>query len=107
MTAKNFNGDVHAWCERHDQHDPAAWLALVLDGTYSAEEMRAAILANRPPKEILELPEYGGEISLSSDTVVGAKNFGRFVQAGGTIYKRGFHLEVRERPDTDAQKETP
>jgi hypothetical protein len=55
----------------------------------------------------LELPEYGGEVSLSSDTVVDAKNFGRFVQAGGTIYKRGFHLEVSERPDTDAQKETP
>jgi hypothetical protein len=46
-----FKGDVHAWTEHHDNYDPAAWLYFVLDGTYSVSEMRAAILADRAPRE--------------------------------------------------------
>lgn len=97
---KPFDGDVHAWCERHDQYDSAAWLYLVLDGTYSVTEMRAAILADRDPiPTLFVLPEDGSEVSLSSDVVIDAGNFQRFLQAGGTIYKRGFHLEVRKSPE--------
>lgn len=100
MTKKPFDGDVHAWCERHDSYDPATWLCLVLDGTYSVEEMRAAIRADRAPiPTLFVLPEDGSEVSLSSDVVIDAGNFQRFLTAGGTIYKRGFHLEVRESPE--------
>jgi hypothetical protein len=49
--SRTFDGDVYAWTERHDNYDPAAWLYFVLDGTYSVPEMRAAILADRAPKE--------------------------------------------------------
>ncbi len=48
---RRFQGDVHAWCEKHDSRAPEDWLYLVLDGTYSIEEMRAAILENRTPRE--------------------------------------------------------
>lgn len=38
---------VSAWCEVHDNHPVEGWLCLLLDGTCSVEEMRAAILADR------------------------------------------------------------
>ena len=45
--------------------------------------------------EIYKLPETG-EVSLSSDVVVDADDLQRFIDAGGTIYKRGYHIEVRK-----------
>jgi hypothetical protein len=74
MKPNPFNGDVHAWCESHDQYAAEDWLYLVLDGTYTVDEMRAAVLADRAPEkasvlddddkrltdEILGLPEYRG-----------------------------------------------
>lgn len=69
-----FNGDVHAWAETHDQYAAEDWLHLVLDGTYTVAEMRAAILADRDPtpaadldaatknlaEQVRGLPEYRG-----------------------------------------------
>lgn len=66
--------EVYEWCERHDGHPTEGWLALLLDGTYSVEEMRAAVLADRAPEEakdldadtkrlinaVLQLPDYRG-----------------------------------------------
>lgn len=65
---------VSDWCEHHDNHPTEGWLALVLDGTYSVAEMRAAILADRAPvpqeeiktankrliAEVRDLPDYRG-----------------------------------------------
>lgn len=45
--------------------------------------------------EIYKLPE-AGEVSLSRDVIVDYNDLQRFIGAGGTIYKRGFRLEVRD-----------
>jgi len=49
--AVTFDGDVFAWCEEHDNHAAEAWLGLLLDGSISLDEMRAAVLENRAPRE--------------------------------------------------------
>ncbi len=41
---------VDAWCEVHDNEAIQGWLTSVLDGTYSVEEMRAAVLEDRQPR---------------------------------------------------------
>lgn len=65
---------VSAWCDHHDNHAIQGWLTLLLDGTYSVDEMCAAVLADRSPetakdldaatdrleKEVLRLPDYRG-----------------------------------------------
>jgi len=43
---------VCAWCEDHDSDPAEGWLAYLLDGTYSLDEMRAAVLEDRRPKEV-------------------------------------------------------
>src|SRR5574342_571749 len=62
------------WCEQHDSHPTEGWLLALLDGSYSVDEMRAAVLAGRAPEsattidastkalvaEVLRLPEYRG-----------------------------------------------
>lgn len=62
------------WCEAHDNHAAEGWLCLLLDGTYSVDELRAAILAERSPElltaldaaskslddQVLDLPAYRG-----------------------------------------------
>lgn len=65
---------VYEWCERHDSHPAEGWLLALLDGSYSVDEMRDAILAGRAPEleasigastktlvdQILQLPDYRG-----------------------------------------------
>lgn len=65
---------VLTWCETNDNHAAEGWLCLLLDGTYSADELRAAILADRAPErastldvalksladQVRGLPEYRG-----------------------------------------------
>ncbi|HSX23017.1 MAG TPA: hypothetical protein VLE97_09610 [Gaiellaceae bacterium] len=65
---------VYEWCEQHDSHPTEGWLLALLDGTYSVDELRAAILADRSPEEattlaattkslanaVLDLPDYRG-----------------------------------------------
>ena len=41
---------VLAWCEEHDQHPAEGWLLLLLHGTLSVVELRAAILEKRSPR---------------------------------------------------------
>jgi hypothetical protein len=62
------------WCEENDNHPTEGWLLLLLDGTYSVDELCAAILANRAPEskrtldagtdslidQVHSLPEYRG-----------------------------------------------
>lgn len=62
------------WCEQFDNYAAEDWLAQLLDGTYSLDEMRAAVLQDRQPRlqrelddaqrtletAILELPPYRG-----------------------------------------------
>jgi hypothetical protein len=62
------------WCEQHDGHPTEGWLLSLLDGSYSVDEMRAAILADRAPEletslkaaakslvdAVLDLPDYRG-----------------------------------------------
>ena len=57
-----FEGDIHAWAERHDQHAPEDWLHYVLDGTYSVPEMRAAILADRAPRKSGKKSAFRGDV---------------------------------------------
>jgi hypothetical protein len=40
---------VLAWCEANDNHPTEGWLLLLLDGTHTVDELRAAILADRTP----------------------------------------------------------
>lgn len=40
---------VEAWCEKHDNESTEGWLTLLLDGTCSVDEMRAAVLEGRQP----------------------------------------------------------
>lgn len=65
---------VLAWCEAHDQEPAEGWLCLLLDGSLSVDELRAAILEGRDPRtvqtdrlqtdrlvaEMAALPEYRG-----------------------------------------------
>jgi hypothetical protein len=41
---------VSAWCEQHDQHPVEGWLCMLLDGTVTVAELRAAILEDRTPR---------------------------------------------------------
>jgi hypothetical protein len=40
---------VFAWCEAHDSDPAEGWLVDVLNGTYTLDEMRAAVLEGRRP----------------------------------------------------------
>jgi hypothetical protein len=40
---------VMAWCKQHDEHSAEKWLALVINGEVSVEEMRCALQRNEPP----------------------------------------------------------
>lgn len=65
---------VHAWCDQYDNHPTEGWLLALLDGSYTVDELRAAILADRAPElaatlksttkslteAVLALPDYRG-----------------------------------------------
>lgn len=65
---------VYEWCEQHDNHATEGWLLALLDGSYTVDELRAAILADRAPElaatlktttksladAVLDLPDYRG-----------------------------------------------
>jgi hypothetical protein len=40
---------VMAWCKQHNQHSAEKWLALVVNGEVSVEEMRRALQRNETP----------------------------------------------------------
>jgi len=54
-TAVPTYDQVDAWCEVHDNESIQGWLTSVLDGTFSVEEFRAAVLEDRRPRQSSEV----------------------------------------------------
>lgn len=63
----------------------------------TSEMVSKGLKTEAAPPQIYKLPETG-EISLTHDVVVDADDLQRFIDAGGTIYKRGYRIELVKAP---------
>lgn len=86
LTAEPTFDQVCDWCESFDNYAAEGWLCLVLDGTYSVAEMRAAISAGRSPVPQLDTDTANKRLV---DEVYGLPDY------------RGWYVTLNERHDAD------